>query len=132
MHLFWTDLNLKLRTARVVSKPESRFFPKRWEEREVPEPIDLAQLLASHPQSLDSPFVFPSPTGNREQKVLRRCKEVAARRARSLHLRSEDLPVDLCDEYAEIRVRYSDRAALNGPQVNRDHHAVSGARPGRA
>jgi hypothetical protein len=49
MHLFWRDLNLKLRTARVVSKSELRFFPKRWEEREVPVPIDLAQLLASHP-----------------------------------------------------------------------------------
>jgi site-specific recombinase XerD len=51
MHLFWRDLNLKLRTVRVVSKPELRFFPKRWEEREVPVPVDLAQLLATHPRS---------------------------------------------------------------------------------
>jgi integrase/recombinase XerD len=79
MHLFWRDLNLKLRTARVVSKPDLCFFPKRWEEREVPVPVDLAQLLATHPQSIDSPFVFPSPTGNREQNFLRRCKEVATR-----------------------------------------------------
>lgn len=79
MYLFWRDLNLKLRTVRVVSKPELRFFPKRWEEREVPVPVDLAQVLASHPQSIDSPFVFPSPTGNREQNFLRRCKEVATR-----------------------------------------------------
>jgi integrase/recombinase XerD len=79
MHLFWRDLNLKLRTVRVVSKPEIHFFPKRWEEREVPIPADLAQLLANHPQFLNSPFVFPSPTGNREQNFLRRCKEVASR-----------------------------------------------------
>ncbi len=79
MHLFWRDLNLKLRTVRVLSKPELSFFPKRWEEREVPVPVDLAQVLANHPQSIDSAFVFPSPTGSREQNFLRRCKEVAAR-----------------------------------------------------
>lgn len=79
MHLFWRDLNLKLRTVRVLSKPELGFFPKRWEEREVPVPVDLAQVLANHPQSIDSPFVFPSPTGNREQNFLRRCKEIATR-----------------------------------------------------
>jgi integrase len=79
MYLFWRDLNLKLPTLRVVSKPELGFFPKRWEEREVPVPVDLAQVLGSHPQSIDSPFVFPSPTGNREQNFLRRCKEIATR-----------------------------------------------------
>ena len=79
MYLFWKDLNLKLRTVRVVSKPDLGFSPKRWEEREVPVPVDLARLLANHPQSIDSPFVFPSPTGNREQNFLRRCKEIATR-----------------------------------------------------
>jgi site-specific recombinase XerD len=79
MYLFWRDLNLKLRTVRVVSKPDLGFSLKRWEEREVPVPVDLAQLLANHSQSIDSPFVFPSPTGNREQNFLRRCKEIATR-----------------------------------------------------
>jgi integrase len=79
MYLFWRDLSLKLRTVRVVSKPELRFFPKRWEEREVPVPVELAQVLANQPRSIDSPFVFPSPTGNREQNFLRRCKEIATR-----------------------------------------------------
>ncbi len=79
MYLFWRDLNLNRRTLRVVSKPDLGFFPKRWEEREVPVPLDLAQVLGCHPPSLDSPFVFPSPTGNREQNFLRRCKEVATR-----------------------------------------------------
>ena len=54
-------------------------YPKRWEEREVPVPAELAELLERHPVSIDSPFVFPSPTGNREQKFLRRCKLVAER-----------------------------------------------------
>ncbi len=79
MYLFWKDLNPKLRTVRVLSKPDLSFFPKRWEEREVPVPAELAELLESHPVSIDSPFVFPSPTGNREQNFLRRCKLVAER-----------------------------------------------------
>lgn len=36
MYLFWKDLNPKLRTVRVLSKPDLKFYPKRWEEREVP------------------------------------------------------------------------------------------------
>src|ERR1700687_1335254 len=79
MYLFWKDLNPKLRTGRVLSKPDLKFFPKRWEEREVPVPVELAELLESHPVTIDSPFVFPSPTGNREQNFLRRCKMVAER-----------------------------------------------------
>jgi integrase len=79
MYLFWKDLNPKLRTVRVLSKPALKFFPKRWEEREVPVPVELAELLERHPVSIDSPFVFPSPTGNREQTFLRRCKLIAER-----------------------------------------------------
>ena len=79
MYLFWKDLNPKLRTVRVLSKPDLKFFPKRWEEREVPVPVELAELLERHPVSIDSPFVFPSPTGNREQNFLRRCKLIAER-----------------------------------------------------
>jgi integrase len=72
MYLFWKDLNPKLRTVRVLSKPDLKFYPKRWEERQVPVPAELAELLERHPVSIDSPFVFPSPTGNREQNFLRR------------------------------------------------------------
>ena len=79
MYLFWKDLNPKLRTVRVLSKPDLKFYPKRWEEREVPIPAELAELLERHPVSIDSPFVFPSPTGNREQNFLRRCKLIAER-----------------------------------------------------
>ncbi len=79
MYLFWKDLNPKLRTVRVLSKPDLKFYPKRWEEREVPVPAELAELLERHPVSIDSPFVFPSPTGNREQNFLRRCKLIAER-----------------------------------------------------
>lgn len=43
VHLQWQDLNLKLRTVRVTAKPHLGFYPKRWEEREVPLPAQLAE-----------------------------------------------------------------------------------------
>lgn len=79
VHLFWSDVNLKLNTIRVTSKPEFGFWPKRWEEREVPVPKPLIDLLRTHPRHKNSRFVFPSPKGNREQNMLLRCKAVAKR-----------------------------------------------------
>ena len=40
---------------------------------------DLANILERHPQTNGSAFMFPSPTGNREQNMLRLCKAVAER-----------------------------------------------------
>lgn len=80
-HLFWTDINFGLRTIRVTAKPKYGFYPKRWEEREIPVPTKLVEVLEQHPKFPGSPFVFPSPTGNREQHMLDRCKAVAKRAA---------------------------------------------------
>jgi integrase len=77
MYLAWADLNLDLRTARVTAKPQLGFYAKRWEEREVPIPSHLVEILKKHVRNGSSPFVFPSPTGNREQHMLDRCKAVA-------------------------------------------------------
>src|ERR1017187_6566615 len=79
VHLVWTDINFDLRVVRVTAKPTLAFYPKRWEEREVPITVQLAELLRNHPKRTDSQFVFPSRTGNREQHMLDRCKAVAAR-----------------------------------------------------
>jgi integrase/recombinase XerD len=79
MYLGWPDVNLRLRTIRVSAKPDLDFFPKRWEERKVPVPVRLANILERHPQTNGSVFMFPSPTGNREQNMLRLCKAVAER-----------------------------------------------------
>jgi integrase/recombinase XerD len=79
VHLCWPDLNLSLNMIRVTSKPDLGFWPKRWEEREVPVPKPLIELLRSHPRQHNSRFVFPSPKGNREQNMLLRCKAVATR-----------------------------------------------------
>ena len=77
--LFWSDVNLKLRTIRVTSKPSLGFFPKRWEEREVPVPAHIAEMLEARPRGVTDRFVFPSPTGRHEQNMLLKCKAVAER-----------------------------------------------------
>jgi integrase len=77
--LFWSDVNLKFRTIRVTSKPQLGFSPKRWEEREIPVPVQLAELLDKRPHLHSERFVFPSPTGNREHNMLLKCKAVAER-----------------------------------------------------
>ena len=79
VHLFWSDINVKLNTIRVTLKPEFGFSPKRWEEREVPVPKPLIDILAAHPRRENCRFVFPSPAGNREWHMLDRCKEIATR-----------------------------------------------------
>jgi len=79
MYLFWGDINFSLRTIRITAKPDLEFYPKRWEEREVPVPAQLVEILRSHPRHTNSRFVFPSPTGNREHHMLDRCKRVAER-----------------------------------------------------
>ena len=78
-YLFWTDVSFRLRTIRVTAKPDHSFYPKRWEEREVPVPKLLIEILERRTKLPNSPFVFPSPTGNREQHMLDHCKEIAKR-----------------------------------------------------
>ena len=79
MYLFWSDVNLQLRTVRVTAKPELSFYPKRWEERQVPAPAELIAEFQKHTHRPNCQFVFPSPAGNREQHMLDRCKAVAKR-----------------------------------------------------
>ncbi len=79
MYLFWGDISFQLRTIRVTAKKELGFSPKRCEEREIPLHAELAKLLERHPHHENSAFVFPSPTGNREQNMLLKCKAVATR-----------------------------------------------------
>jgi len=79
VHLFWHDINFDLQTIRVTAKPELGFYPKRCEEREVPVPAKLGDLLEAHRRRSGSNYVFPSPAGNREYHMLDRCKDVAER-----------------------------------------------------
>jgi hypothetical protein len=70
MFLRWSDVNFELRTVRVTSKPELGFYPKRWEDREIPASVELIDELRKHTHRPNCQFVFPSPTGNREQHML--------------------------------------------------------------
>jgi len=79
VHLFWTDISFELQTARVTAKPDMGFYPKRWEEREVPIAVKLIDLLKAHTRRPGCNLVFPSPAGNREYHMLDHCKAVAKR-----------------------------------------------------
>ena len=79
MFLHWSDVNFELQTVRVTAKPELGFYPQRWKDREVPAPVELIKELRKHTHRPNCPFVFPSPTGNREQHMLDHCKSIAAR-----------------------------------------------------
>jgi integrase len=79
VHLGWGDINATLGMIKVTAKPDLGFSPKRWEEREVPVPKVLINLLGAHPRGTGCRFVFPSPAGNRDYHLLDKCKAVAAR-----------------------------------------------------
>ena len=72
-------MNSTLNTLRVTSSPTLRSRRNAGEEREVPTPKGLIDLLSSHPRRVNCRFVFPSPAGNREWHMLDKCKEIAKR-----------------------------------------------------
>jgi len=79
IYLNWSDVNFELRTVRVTAKPNLGFYPKRREDREVPAPVELLEELRKLTHQPTCQFVFPSPTGNREQHMLDHCKAIAMR-----------------------------------------------------
>src|SRR2546425_10549222 len=79
VNLMWDDIMFHLGTVKVRAKPHLGFYPKRWEDREVPVPQDLIDRLKKHPHHVTGKFVFPSPPGNRDQHMLDKCKAIAGR-----------------------------------------------------
>jgi integrase len=79
VHLSWEDINSTLDTIKVTAKPDLGFYPKRWEDREVPVQKRLINRLEKHPHHRNSRFVFPSPPGNCDLHMLDKCKDVAKR-----------------------------------------------------
>ena len=61
MFLRWSDVNFELRTVRVTSKPELGFYPKRWEDREIPAPVELIDELRKHTHRPNCQFVISHP-----------------------------------------------------------------------
>jgi integrase/recombinase XerD len=60
---------------RVSGEGKIGFSPKDYEERVIPFPRDLAELVKKLPRM--HALVFPTRTGNRQTHLLRRLKEIA-------------------------------------------------------
>jgi len=75
-YLDWPDVHLKGGTIRVTPKPAEGFSPKDYEERAIPIPPDLLNLLKELPQT--NHVLFPSKKGKRLTHLLRTLKEIAA------------------------------------------------------
>jgi integrase len=74
-HLVWDDVDLALNIVRVRAR--GNFIPKDYEERDIPMPPDLVELLKDLPRS--ATLVFPSGVGTPlgRNEMLRRLKRRA-------------------------------------------------------
>jgi hypothetical protein len=133
VHLFWTDISLELQTVRVTAKPELGFYPKRWEEREVPIPVQMIDLLKAHPRRSGCSLVFSSPRGNGSTtcSIIARLWQ-SARGARSYQIRPEDISIYVRVTHASGRLRRPNSTALDGAQIARNDNAISGPLAGSA
>jgi hypothetical protein len=63
-HMCWNDVSPR-QFARVKAKPEWRFTPKNWEEREVPIPNRLMESLRDYSSAIGtgSRLLFPAQSG---------------------------------------------------------------------
>ena len=133
VHLFWTDISFELQTVRVTAKPELGFYPKRWEEREVPIPVQLIGLLKSaHPPPR---LQFRVLLAERESGIPHARPLQGrgnTRRARSCQIRPEDISIDVRVTHAPDRLRCPHRSALDGAQVARNHDEIPGPVAGSA
>jgi len=78
-YLTWADVDLGDRnnaTLRMSGEGKQGFSPKDYEERVIPIPRELAELLKKLPHR--SKWIFPTKAGNRQTHLLRRLKEIAA------------------------------------------------------
>jgi len=74
-HLTWDDLEFEKKVLRVTAKPEERFTPKTWEEREIEMSDDLVEALEGHPRTCR--WVFPTNRGKRHAHVYKIVQRVA-------------------------------------------------------
>ena len=75
--LTWEDVCLEPGREHVVVRAKPGFTPKDYEQRAVPLPPSLAELLRALPKR--DTYVFLAARGGREQHLLRRLKRVAKR-----------------------------------------------------
>lgn len=122
--LTWRDLDLRVGTLRVSGAGKVGFSPKDYEERPIPLPPDLIEILSALPRRAD--WVFPSRKGTRLTHLLRRLKTIAARAGvpeATLHKFRHTYGTRLLEQGAD---RY--RAEAHGAQRYRDHSQVPQSR----
>jgi integrase/recombinase XerD len=80
-HVTRADLDLKEQVVRVTEKPQWGFIPKNWEQREVPIPDRLVELLEGllARKDLKGPLLFPTSGGGPNYHFLDLCKRIAHR-----------------------------------------------------
>lgn len=74
--LAWRDLNFKSATLAVSGEGKIGFSPKDYEERTIPMPPDLVEMLSRLPRRAE--WVFPNRNGKRINHLLRRLQTIAA------------------------------------------------------
>ena len=77
----WRDVDFRHSAVRVTAKPHWGFHPKNWEEREVPVPQKLINLLTKFRPAAAGPDdpLFPSSSGWPDGAMLEKLKAVAWR-----------------------------------------------------
>jgi len=75
--LTWDDVRLEPGRECLWVRPKPGFSPKDYEEREIPLPPSLAEVLRARPRR--SRLVFPNAHGGVEGHLLRRLQRAAAR-----------------------------------------------------
>jgi integrase len=76
-YLTWRDVDLKAATILVSGEGKDGFSPKDYEERILPIPPDLVEILKKLPRN--SEWVFTNAMGGQLSHLLRRLKEIAVR-----------------------------------------------------
>jgi integrase len=77
-HIYWSDFDFDDRTARVSEKRELKFKPKDSEERVIPIPPSLVELLRARRERYpEGRLVFPAKRGGVDTHFLRLIKNIA-------------------------------------------------------
>lgn len=83
MHLVWSNVRFNSNIIEMRWKPQFKWIPKAYKEREVPVPNELLEVLETHRRSLPAArasaqaLVFSTASGRRDTHMLRALKRNA-------------------------------------------------------
>jgi integrase len=81
-YVTWRDVDFRNQAIRVTAKPQYEFKPKNKEEREVPVPQSLLEMLKEHRKQQKphpSGLVFPTANHDGDKKLENKLKKIAYR-----------------------------------------------------